>query len=356
MIEVFMTLVITAVTCSLLGSFLLLRNLSMVCDALSHSVLLGIVLAFIIVKDLNSIYLIIGAGLFGVLTVWVVEKLSQKGLVKNDDALGIIFPLFFSIAVIIISKFFRNVHLDVDIVLMGEVLLVPFKRMFNLPRDFVVMLGLFIINSVFVIVFYRALKILSFDKDYAFMQSIKINALFYSLMTLTSVTSVAAFNTAGAILVISLFIAPSASAFLIAKSLKQTILLSMLFSVINVSIGFILAISFNMSVAGMCSFVGMITCLMVIVFGRNGIIVKSRNNINIKKQLNYDLILIHLYRHKNNLIETGINSIDSHLNWDKQKTNENIDYLINENLVEKNDDMYILTKNGIKYVENMLRA
>lgn len=356
MIQVYMVLIITAMTCSVLGSFLILRNLSMVCDALSHSVLLGIVLAFIIVKDLDSPFLIIGAGIFGVLTVWVVEKISNMGLVKNDDALGIVFPMFFSIAVIIISKFFRNVHLDVDIVLMGEVLLSPFTKMFGLPKDFVIMSVLFVINLIYTTIFFRSLKLLTFDKDYAFMQSIKINLLFYSLMVLTSITSVASFNTIGAILVISFFITPTSTAFLVAKSLKGMIVWSMIFAIINASVGYILAISFNLSIAGMCSFVGMIICIIMIVFNKDGFIVRLMNQINIKKQLDYDLVLLHLYRHKNNFIETGFDYINKHLNWDRKKSDKKLEYLISKELVEKRQDisMYMLTDKGLNYVENML--
>lgn len=358
MTQVYMVLIITAMTCSIIGPFLLLRNLSMVCDALSHSVLLGIVLAFIIVKDLDSPILVLGAGIFGVITVWVVEKISSMGLVKNDDALGIVFPMFFSIAVIIISKFFRNVHLDVDIVLMGEVLLSPFTKLFSLPRDFVIMSILFVVNLMYISIFFRSLKLLTFDKDYAFMQKIKINMLFYTLMVLTSITSVTAFNTVGAILVISFFITPTASAYLVAKSLRGMIIWSMIFGIINSSIGFLFAIHFNLSVSGMCSFVGMIVCIIVIIFNKDGLIVKLLNNKKIKLQLDYDLLLLHLYRHKSNDVETGFENINKHLNWDRKKSDHSLNYLIEKKLVSKDEDksMYMITSQGIEYVENLLKA
>ena len=109
--QILLTLLILAVACALIGCFLVLRTLSMVTDALSHTILLGIVLAYLMTKDLNSPALFFGAGLFGVFTVYCIELLSATKQVKNNDAVGIIFPLFFSLAVILISTFARDVHL-----------------------------------------------------------------------------------------------------------------------------------------------------------------------------------------------------------------------------------------------------
>ncbi len=115
-------LILTAISCTLLGVFLLLRNLSMLTDAISHTVLLGIVLAYFIVKDLDSPLLILGASMMGIITVYLIETIGNSKFAKYDDAIGIVFPILFSLAVVLISKFFRNAHLDIDIVLMGEVL------------------------------------------------------------------------------------------------------------------------------------------------------------------------------------------------------------------------------------------
>ena len=128
MIESLYILIITAAACSILGVFLVLRRLSMVSDAISHSVLLGIVIGFFITKDLRSVWLIVAAALFGVFTTMAIEVLIKSRRVGEDAAVGIIFPLFFSIAVILITRFARNVHLDTDMVLMGEVIVAPFNR------------------------------------------------------------------------------------------------------------------------------------------------------------------------------------------------------------------------------------
>ena len=159
--ESYFVLLTTAAACAVLSPFLVLRKLSMVSDAISHSVLLGIVIAFFIVKDVGSPFLIVGAAIFGVITVFAVEFLSGTGLVKNDDAVGIVFPMFFALAVVLITKFARNVHLDTDVVLMGEVIIAPLNRIefmgIDLSKAFVQMGILLVVNLLFVLIFFKEL-------------------------------------------------------------------------------------------------------------------------------------------------------------------------------------------------------
>lgn len=271
MYDVFLVIALTSLACGILGPFIVLRDLSMTADALSHSVMLGIVVAFLFVKDLASPYLTVGAAIFGVLTVYFVELLYKNRLVKKNDALGIVYPMFFSIAVIIISKWFRNVHLDVDMVLMGNPLFAPFIRVFGLPRSAVIMGSIFLLNLLFVVVFYRALAISTFDEEYAKVSGIRVGSLYFALMTLVSLTCVTAFDSVGAILVISLFVTPTVSAVLMTKNLKRCIILTLIIGLVNVGIGFWIAISINVSITGMCAFVGMITTLITIVIKRKKI-------------------------------------------------------------------------------------
>lgn len=268
MFDVYLVVVLTSMACGILGPFIVLRNLSMTADALSHSVMLGIVIAFLFVKDLASPFLTVGAAIFGVLTVYFVELLYKNRLVKKNDALGIVYPMFFSIAVIIISKWFRNVHLDVDMVLMGNPLFAPFIRVLGLPRSAVIMGLVFLVNLAFVIVFYRPLSISTFDEEYAKVSGIRVGALYFVLMTLVSLTSVTAFDSVGAILVISLFVTPTVTAVLLSHNLKICILLTLIVGVFNVSLGFLLAIYINVSITGMCAFVGMLTALATILWKR----------------------------------------------------------------------------------------
>lgn len=269
MTDALIVLILTSISCSLLGIFLILRKLSMMTDAISHSVLLGIVLAFFLVRDLDSPLLIIGASLMGLVTVFLIESIGKLKLAKLDDATAIVYPLLFSIAVILISKFFRNVHLDTDIVMMGEVIFSSMIRtqIFGIEMSKSILEAALSLICViaFIGIFYRKLKIGSFDEEFASLVGISTGFIFYSLMTITSFVAVTSFNNVGAIIVISFFIGPAAIALLFARSLREAFLLATLASVINPSLGFFLAIRLNVSITGMIATINMASYLALII-------------------------------------------------------------------------------------------
>lgn len=118
--EIILLASLTAMACSLPGVFLVLRRMTLLSDAISHTVLLGIVAAFFLTGSLTSPWLIIGAASMGVFTVVLVEGIQKSTLVREDAAIGLVFPALFSLAVLLISLFGKNVHLDLDSVLLGE--------------------------------------------------------------------------------------------------------------------------------------------------------------------------------------------------------------------------------------------
>jgi manganese/zinc/iron transport system permease protein len=118
--EIQLIAVIVAIGCALPGVFLVLRKMSMMSDSITHTILLGIVLAFLVTHDLSSPFLIGGAALMGVVTIWLTETLHRTRLLSEDAAIGIVFPLLFSIAVILITRYAGAAHLDTDSVLLGE--------------------------------------------------------------------------------------------------------------------------------------------------------------------------------------------------------------------------------------------
>ena len=353
--ESLFVLIATATACALLSPFLVLRKLSMVSDAISHSVLLGIVLAFFIVKDVGSPLLIAGAALFGVITVFAVEFLSGTGLVKNDDAVGIVFPMFFALAVVLITKFARNVHLDTDIVLMGEVIIAPLNRTeflgMDLPKAFVQMGILFIVNLLFIIIFFKELKITTFDKGFAKLAGFSSVALFYALMTLSSLTAVTAFDAVGAILVVSLLITPGAAAYLISKDLKVMIAISVGYAVINSIIGYVLSLLMNVSMSGMTAAVAGVTFLITFLFNREGLITAIFIRLKRKSELKPELFLTHIGNHsgkKEELEELGLGSIRDHLKWKQTEVDKIAGRLIRRGLIriDINKDIYDLTEKG----------
>ncbi len=263
--------ILISVTCSLLGVFLVLRSMSMLTDAISHTVLLGIVLSFFITHKLDSPLLIVGATLTGLLTVYLVEVLSDSKLVKEDAAIGIVLSILFSIAVILISKYTANIHLDIDTVLLGEIAFAPFHTTeifgFKIATGLVNGFAILIVNLLFITIFFKEIKISIFDKALALTLGLLPEVFHYLLMTLVSVTSVISFDIVGATLMISFMVGPATTAYMISKNLKTMLVYSSLIGVISSIIGYHLAVFLDVSISGSIAVViGVI--FFIVLFGK----------------------------------------------------------------------------------------
>lgn len=353
MYQSYLVLLVCGIACSTLGAVLVLRRLSMLTDAISHSVLLGIVLAFFISNSLDSPLLKIGAALFGIFTVYAVEKLGKTKYVKYDDAIGIIFPLFFSIAVILINRFARNAHIDIDIVLSGEVIFASLNTVdflgVPLAKSFIRLGILAIINCSFLVLFFKEIKLSVFDNEYFIVSGFSSSLLFYTLMTLSSITTVEAFDAVGSILVVAMFISPAASAYFFTRSLKNMIFLSIIFSVLGVSIGFFTALTLNLSMSGSIAFFLMILFLLSLFISPDGIISRKLRRIKNKIKLDEDLFIVHLKNHTlegNASIECNVCSMSRHLNWSSKKTFRVAHKLLRKDLIFIDNKCYKLTGKG----------
>lgn len=249
--------IVISISCSLLGVFLVLKKMAMLTDAITHTVLLGIVLCFFIVHRLDSPLLIVGASVFGVLTVYLVELLSNTKLIKEDAAIGIVLAFLFSLAVILISKYTANIHLDIDAVLLGEIAFAPFhlKEIFGYKIANALLTGGFvlIINIVFIITFFKEIKISIFDKVLATSLGLMPVLIHYLLMTMVSITAITSFEAVGATLMISFMVGPAATAYIISKKLKEMMAYSVIFGVLSSIIGVNLAIKLDVSISGAIS-------------------------------------------------------------------------------------------------------
>ena len=253
--EIQMIASVVAAACAIPGVFLVLRRMAMMSDAISHAILLGIVLTFFVIKDISSPILIIGAALSGVLTVSLVELLNRTRLVKEDASIGLVFPALFSIGVILIARYAWSVHLDVDAVLLGELAFAPFERFILFghdmgPKSLYVMGTILILNIIFISVFYKEIKLATFDAGLAAAIGFSPGLIHYGLMSLVSVTAVGAFDAVGSILVVALMIAPPAAAYLLTDNLTKMILISVILGVMSSISGFWLAILLDANIAG----------------------------------------------------------------------------------------------------------
>lgn len=284
--------VVVAVACALPGVFLVLRGTTMVSDAITHTVLLGIVLAFFVTQDLRSPLLVVGATLVGVATVWAIEALQQTKLLSNDAAIGIVFPLFFSIAIILITRHAGNIHLDVDAVLMGEVAFAPFRRFVFMgmdlgPRALWSMLGILVVNATFIFLFYKELKITTFDAGFAAAIGFSPALIHYGLMTLVSLTAVGAYDSVGSILVVGFMVGPPLAAFLLTDRLHVMIIIAVVMAIVNSVLGVQFAFFFNTTIAGMIAVITGVTTLSIFVLSpKKGLIKATLNRKREQRKLN----------------------------------------------------------------------
>ncbi|TYQ14921.1 UNVERIFIED_CONTAM: manganese/zinc/iron transport system permease protein [Acetivibrio alkalicellulosi] len=269
--EILILAILTSLTCTLCGTFLVLRKMAMMSDAISHSILAGIAVAYLYTKNIHSPLLIIGATITGLLTVALVEVLKNTNLVSEDSAIGLIFTALFSIGIIIISKYAHNVHLDTDAVLLGEIAFAPFRRL-NIgnidfgPKAFYIIGSILILNILFISLFYKELKISTFDPALAFALGITPGIVHYGLMGVVSITAIGAFDTVGSILVVALMTVPPLTAYLLTNKLKHMILVSGILGILTGVIGYHVASLLDVSISGsMASVAGLIFAIAFIV-------------------------------------------------------------------------------------------
>ena len=260
MTEIMFVAMVVSVGCALPGVFLVLRGMTMLSDAITHSVLLGIVLAFFVTQDLSSPLLFIGAVLIGIVTVWLTEALQKTNLMKKDAAIGLVYPLFFSIAIILISRYAGHVHLDVDSVMMGEIGFTPFTRfsLFGLdlgPQALWINLFIFLLNALLIVIFYKELQVSTFHPAYAAALGFSPTLIHYGLMTSVSVTAVGAYDSVGSILVVGFMVGPAVTAYLHTKTLKKMIGLTIVVAIFNSLVGVYLAFQLDVAIAGMIALV-----------------------------------------------------------------------------------------------------
>jgi len=247
---------LVAICCSLLGCFLILRKMTMVSDAISHAVLPGIVFAFMLGGDLDSIWMLIGAGLVGVFTTFLIEFFHRKGNLQTDASIGVVFTWLFALGVIMVSYYAGDAHIDQDCVLYGEIAYVPIDLIVTEngtiigPKALIVLLVVLALILLIIIPFYKEFFLTTFDPAFAAAVGISATVWHYALMSLVSITTVASFESVGAILVVAFLTIPPATAYLITNRLHYMILISCGFGIIGSTLGYYLAFAIDGSIAG----------------------------------------------------------------------------------------------------------
>ena len=360
-VEIQLIAVLVAIACALPGAFLVLRRLAMISDAISHSILPGIVLGFFITQDLNSPLLIVLAALTGVLTVVLVEYIQRTGLVKEDTAIGLVFPALFSIGVIMISQNANDVHLDVDAVLLGELAFAPFDRL-DLngtdlgPKSLWVIGSILSVSLTLLLLFFKELKLSTFDRGLAATLGFSPALLHYGLMTVSSVTIVGAFDAVGAVLVVALIIAPAASAYLLTDDLRRLLFLSAAIGATCAVSGYWLAFWLDASIAGSIATVLGLAFLATYLFApARGVISGWLRERRQRTEVSLLVFLLHLQNH-DEPEERHVNHLQEHINWQRVRSEVVLELARSNNLVRVGDDQVVdLTDRGRQFTDEALR-
>jgi len=299
---------LAAAACALLGNFLLLRRMSMMGDAISHAVLPGLAAAFLLTGTRSSAAMFIGAAVVGIATALFTQWIHRLGRVDEGASMGVVFTALFAVGLIMIVRAADAVDLDPGCVLYGAIELVPLDTTtvvgITVPRAVVNLAAAFLINLLIVILLFKEFRISSFDPALAETLGISARFMHYLLMTLVAVTTVAAFESVGSILVIAMLIVPPAAAHLLTDRLSVMVLLSLLIAALSAGLGHVAAITVpplfgfpDTGTAGMMAVAaGGFFFIALFVAPRRGIISKTYHRLLLSIRILREDVLGLLYR------------------------------------------------------------
>ena len=354
---------VVAAACALPGVFLVLRRLALISDAISHAILPGIVLAFFVVEDLSSPLLVAGAAVMGLVTVVLVELLRRTELVREDAAIGLVFPVLFSAGVVLIARYADDVHLDIDAVLLGELAFAPFDRWvvagYDLgPSALWLMGGILVLNALFIGVFYKELKLATFDAGLALALGFSPALVHYTLMALVSVTAVGAFDAVGSILVVALMIAPPATAYLLTDRLPVMLGLAALLGAGAGIGGYWFAHWFDLSIAGsMAAVAGAIFGVVWLAAPQRGLVSLAQRRARQRWEFAQGALAIHLLQHENQpeaAEESEIEHLNRHLRWDPDFATKVVRQARRRGLVVQQNGSLALTDRGRAVADDLM--
>ena len=351
---ILLTGVLTGVSAALLGTFLVLRGSAMLTDAISHSIVFGIIVVWMLTREINGPLQLIGAALTGVLTVVLTELVARTRLVKMDAAIGLVFPALFAAGVLLIGIYARQVHIDAHMVLLGEIGFVWLDMVdvagLRLPRSVLVLSIMLAINATFVLAFWKELKLATFDPALAAALGLFPGVLFYALLSLTSATAVAAFDAVGAILFIAFVIVPPATAYLLTERLGRMIAIAVAVAVLSCVSGYGLAVRWDVSIGGMMATMTGVCFAVALVFApRQGILAQVLLRRGQRDDNDLRALVVHLFTHQGTpdmAEENTARALVEHLSWSRDKAQSVILRSLDRNLVQRDGPLLTLSPQG----------
>lgn len=342
--------VMVGAMCGILGCFIVLRNMSLIGDALSHAVLPGVVVAFILV-GYSAFGFFVGAVVAGLISAAAITWLQQNVRTKNDAAIGIVFTAMFSVGVMGISALShrQGVHLDLKDFLFGNVLGVNDADLWLTAAVCVVVMG-------GIIIFYRYLFVTTFQAVIAQTMGISVQTVHYFLMLLLSFAVVAALQTVGVILVVAMLITPASTALLLSDRLEKVLALATLIGVLSAVLGFFAAVLFDTTPGPAITVMATFLYTLAALFSpRKGLIFKYLRKIKLQTRIQReDVLKLSLKLHDAG--HFSLQKIQNALGFDEKTVKKHLQKLQNQGLIVHKNNSYDLTTEGVAAANRLVRA
>ncbi|MDT2747614.1 metal ABC transporter permease [Vagococcus fluvialis] len=264
------TSIIVGIVSGIIGSFIILRGMSLMGDAISHAVLPGVAISYMM-----GMNFMIGASIFGMAAAGLIGFVTQKSKIKNDTSIGIVFSSFFALGIILVS--FAESSTDLNHILFGNVLAVR-------PSDMYTTLGVAIAVIVFVALFYKELLVSSFDPVMAQAYGLKVQVIHYALMFFLTLVAVSSLQTVGTVLVIAMLITPAATAYLLTDKLSIMIVVASLLGAISAVVGLFFSYSYNLASGATIVLTSAVFFVIAFIFSpKQGIVFKRKEELIIEE-------------------------------------------------------------------------
>ncbi len=336
------------ISCGVLGCFIVLRNMALIGDALSHAVLPGVFFAFLLF-GYSVIGFFIGSVLAGLLSALVITWIQQNVKAKNDAAIGIVFTAMFAIGVIGISHISKRdgVHLDVKDFLFGNMLGVS-------NEDLYLTIGLTIYVLINVFIFYRQLFVSTFQPVIAQTMGISVKLMHYFLMLLLSFVVVASLQTVGVILVVAMLITPASTALLLTDRLHKVVILSAFIGLISTVSGLLLAIVWNTTPGPLMAVVAAVFFFIAAFLApKRGLVFRYLKKRKLKHEINLEDVMKQSFRLQG-MNQMNFENLQARLGFSRRKLNGLLSELRNRDYFDKGQ--LELTEKGSAVASRLTRA
>ncbi|MBN8584053.1 MAG: metal ABC transporter permease [Ignavibacteria bacterium] len=337
------------ISCGLIGTYIMLRRMSLIGDALAHAVLPGVVVSFMVAGK-SEVALFIGAVVSGILTVLLIGFVNRNSKIKEDTSIGIIFTGAFALGILLVSQL-KQVHIDLSSYLFGDVLGVS-------TGDITLSMIIMFVIILCIVLFYKQLLLTSFDPTMALTIGISTTLVHYMLMTLLSMSIVAGLQSVGVILIIAMLITPPATAYLLSNDLKKILMLSATFGTISAITGLYLSYHFNFASGASIVLVAVVLFLLAFLFSpKEGVVTKFFRRRSASKMVLIEDVIKLSYRFKDEAGKTElVDKIANELGISNSRVESVIRTLTGKGLMSKTNGSYILTDAGVKYALRLVRT